>query len=285
MITKNSTAGGFELDEIGLWSEIKLEIVRKYAQAYVNILNAAELRYSYIDGFAGAGLHLSQGSGRLVPGSPLNAVAIKPPFYEYFLVELDPTKVHHLKSLPEVKSRPEVHVIQGDCNEVLPNQVFPKVECKDFRRALCVLDPYGMHLNWKVAETAGRMKSVDILMNFPIMDMNRNALRLRPDRVTVEAETRMTAFWGDESWKQVAYKRQQQFFGEDDQIKLGNEEIVGAFANRLKVVGGFEFVPKPLPMKNSTGSIVYYLFFGSQKRVASNVFKDIVKKYTNTGAT
>lgn len=196
MITKNSTPGGFELDEIGLWSEIKLEIVRKYAQAYVNILNAAELRYSYIDGFAGAGLHLSQGSGRLVPGSPLNAVAIKPPFYEYFLVELDPTKVHHLKSLPEVKSRPEVHVIQGDCNEVLPNQVFPKVEYKDFRRALCVLDPYGMHLNWKVTETAGRMKSVDILMNFPIMDMNRNALRLRPDRVTVEAETRIDGVLG-----------------------------------------------------------------------------------------
>ena len=118
-------------------------------------------------------------------------------------------------------------MIQGDCNEVLPNQVFPKVEFKDYRRALCVLDPYGMHLNWKVTETAGRMKSVYILMNFPIMDMNLNALRLRPDRVTVEAETRMTAFWGDESWKQVAYKRQQQFFGEDDQIKLGNEEIVG----------------------------------------------------------
>lgn len=93
----------------------------------------------------------------------------------------------------------------------------------------------------------------------------------------------LTAFWGDESWKQVAYKRQQQFFGEDDQIKLGNEEIVGAFANRLKVVGGFEFVPKPLPMKNSTGSIVYYLFFGSQKRVASNVFKDIVKNTRTRG--
>jgi three-Cys-motif partner protein len=274
---------GLQFDEIGSWSEIKLEIVKKYAQAYTNILATNGLQFSYIDGFAGAGINLVRSSKELLPGSSLNALAITPRFHEYFLVELDGDKVHHLLSLPEVKDRAGVYVIHGDCNHVLLEQVFPKVRYDDYRRALCVLDPYGLHLKWEVIETAGRMKSIDILLNFPIMDMNRNVLRLKPELVSAEDRARMTAFWGDESWKQAAYREQQQLlFGGYEKIKLGNEDVVKAFAERLRTVAGFGFVPEPLPMRNSTKAVVYYLFFASQKSVASKVFRDIVKKYKNT---
>ncbi|MBI4557643.1 MAG: three-Cys-motif partner protein TcmP [Candidatus Hydrogenedentes bacterium] len=60
------------LDEIGYWSEIKLEIIKKYASAYVTIISAQrKFRSIYIDGFAGAGMHVSKTSGDFVPGSPL----------------------------------------------------------------------------------------------------------------------------------------------------------------------------------------------------------------------
>jgi three-Cys-motif partner protein len=62
--------------EIGEWSEIKLEIIKKYASAYTNILSKkAWCRgYVYIDAFAGAGKHISKTTGNLVHGSPLNAL-------------------------------------------------------------------------------------------------------------------------------------------------------------------------------------------------------------------
>lgn len=46
-----------QFDEIGYWSEVKLEIVRKYAAAYTRILaTQPSIRgHLYIDGFAGAG--------------------------------------------------------------------------------------------------------------------------------------------------------------------------------------------------------------------------------------
>jgi three-Cys-motif partner protein len=61
------------LDEIGYWSEVKLEIVRKYASAYSRIMAApAQARtiraHSYIDAFAGAGTHISKATGEMVPG-------------------------------------------------------------------------------------------------------------------------------------------------------------------------------------------------------------------------
>jgi three-Cys-motif partner protein len=70
-------------EEIGYWSEIKLDIVKKYAAAYSRILAAQKnlsLQYIYIDAFAGAGMHLSKSTGEYVQGSPLNALLIRPPF-------------------------------------------------------------------------------------------------------------------------------------------------------------------------------------------------------------
>jgi three-Cys-motif partner protein len=66
------------LSEIGPWSEVKLEIIRKYAQAYSTIFNASNqqnLYHVYIDAFAGAGRHFSRASGAIVPGSPQIALS------------------------------------------------------------------------------------------------------------------------------------------------------------------------------------------------------------------
>lgn len=41
-----------KFDEVGRWTEIKLEILRKYAQAYSTILTRQiRLEHFYIDGF------------------------------------------------------------------------------------------------------------------------------------------------------------------------------------------------------------------------------------------
>ncbi len=278
-----SFAGGQRLDEIGYWTEIKLDIVREYAKTYSTILGSKSLNHVYIDGFAGSGIHLARDTHELVQGSPLNALKIDPPFNEYFLIDLDGDKVSQLLTFPEVKNRPDVHVIHGDCNRVLLDDVFPKVKYQDYRRALCVLDPYGLQLNWEVLETAGKMKSIEIFLNFPIMDMNRNVLWRKPEQASAEDRARMTAYWGDETWKQAAYQSQPTLFG-DEEVKQSNKEVVDAFAARLKSVACFEYVPEPLPMRNSVNAVVYYLFFASQKPVASRIVRDIFKKYRNRRA-
>ncbi len=75
------------LDQIGYWSEVKLDIVRESAAAYSTVLSAQRgLRgHLYIDGFAGSGVHISKRTGRYVSGSPLNALLVHPPFREFHL--------------------------------------------------------------------------------------------------------------------------------------------------------------------------------------------------------
>jgi hypothetical protein len=51
------------------------------------------------------------------------------------------------------------------------------------------------------------MKSIEIFLNFPVMDINMNVLKHDQSKVDQEQIDRMNAFWGDESWRDVAYRR------------------------------------------------------------------------------
>lgn len=180
-----------------------------------------------------------------------------------------------------IGKRPDVHIYSGDCNKILLNQVFPNVQYRDYRRGLCILDPYGLHLDWEVILTAGQMRSVDIFLNFPVADINRNVLWHDPTRVDPHQIERMNRFWGDKSWRDVAYSTSGNLFGIPE--KESNEIVAEAFRRRLTEVAGFSSVPKPMPMRNSRGAIVYYLFFASQKGVAEDIVEDIFAKYRKRG--
>jgi hypothetical protein len=201
-----------EIDQIGYWSEVKLEILKEYASAYSRILAAQQnpsLYHVYIDAFAGAGVHQNKLTQSFVPGSPVNALFVQPPFREY-----------HLKTL-------------------------------------------------------------DIFLNFPVADINRNVLWRDRDAATVVQKTRLDAFWGDNSWSGIAYRTDMDLFGNPE--KQPNEVIAEAFRDRLVKVAGFNRVPKPLPMRNTKGAIVYYLYFASQKDTGENIVLDIFRKYEGRG--
>ena len=272
-----------KFDEIGYWSEIKLDIVKDYASAYSRILAAQRnprLHHMYIDAFAGAGVHVSKTTGEYIRGSPINALLVRPPFREYHLIDIDRQKVVLLRDL--VKNRKELHIHEGDCNRILLEKIFPNVRWEQYRRGLCLLDPYGLQLNWKVIDIAGKMRSIDMFLNFPVADINRNVLWRHPEGVDAADLKRMTEFWGDDSWRQIAYTTKRDLFGHLD--KEENEVVAEGFRQRLLRVAGFKHVPDPLPMRNTKGATVYYLFFASQKPTAENIVIDIFNKYRQRGA-
>jgi three-Cys-motif partner protein len=275
-----TTTGAVQFDEIGRWSELKLEIVEKYGAAYTIALSGAHnLKKFYIDGYSGAGVHVSRSTGAQVEGSPARALKVTPPFDGFYFIDMDATRTAHLQTL--CQGRSDVAILTGDANDKLTKEVLPRVHFRKFNRALCLLDPYGLHLDWGVMEMAGQSQAVDMFLNFPVMDMNRNAIWKNPAGVPKDGIERMTRFWGDESWRKVAYVESPQgnLFSTPDLVKQDNDAIVAAFRDRLKKVAGFQYVPDPLPMKNSNNVVVYYLFLASQKAVAEKIIRDIFTKY------
>jgi three-Cys-motif partner protein len=271
-----------KLDEINYWSELKLDIIREYASAYSRIVSAhPEIkRHIYIDAFAGAGTHISKRKGESISGSPLIALEVTPPFREFHFIDLHGGKADRLRRM--TVGRAEVLVHEGDCNQVLLEEVFPRCVYKDYHRALCLLDPYKIDVDWEVLQTAGEMGSIEIFYNFMIMDANMNVFWRNPEKVKDSQIARMDRAWGDRSWRDAAYKSQPGLFREIEE-KTGNREVANAFRKRLKDVAGFDYVPEPLPMRNSKGAIIYYLFFASPNKTGGKIVQDIFDKYRSKG--
>ena len=273
-----------EYDLIGPWSEVKLEILREYAKPYSQIMKSRGLHHLYIDGFAGPGFHVSKATGEVIKGSPLNALATQPPFEEYHFIDRDPARTKQIQDhAHSFFSEAKVSVYAGDCNEVLMRDVFPRAVYADYKRALCVLDPYNIDLSWDVVYRAGQMKSVEIFLNFMVMDMNMNVLLNDRAKADPKQVARMDKFWGDRSWHEVTYEESAQasLFGDREVVKVenSNDRIAEAYRQRLLKVAGFQYVPEPLKFPNRLGRTVYYLFFASPNATGKKILEATFNKY------
>jgi three-Cys-motif partner protein len=114
---------GVEYDEIGVWSEVKLAIVREYASAYSKIMEAwrreriKRMSWIFIDGYAGPGYHILKKTGERVDGSPVIAMNTQPPFHEYHFIDTDKARAKQLREV--AGPRKDVHIYTEDCNTVL----------------------------------------------------------------------------------------------------------------------------------------------------------------------
>ena len=274
-----------KLDEIGIWSEIKLDIIKEYANTFTTIMKSQEWckGYVYIDAFAGPGIHISRQTGEFVQGSPLNALEIDNPFTEYHYIDIDKEKAETLKRL--TGDRTNINIYQEDCNEVLVKKILPTLQYESKKRALCILDPYGLHLHWETIITAAKLRTTEIFLNFPLMDMNRNVLHkdlLSADPDQIE---RMNKFCGTDEWQEILYEEAKQLslFGDADRIKIVNSNIkLGEWfkKERLQKVAGFKFVPEPMLMRNSKGGPLFFLFFASHNETGKKIVTDIFNKHT-----
>ena len=165
--------------------------------------NQPYLKKFYVDAFSGAGVHISKATGAIVDGSPVRALRLVPPFDHFHFIDMDADKVAHLEKL--CGGRSNVTIYTGDASSHLTATVLPTIRYENYNRALCLFDPYGLHLEWRAMLMAGQSRAIDMFLNFPVMDMNRNAIWRRTDGVPPEGIERMTSFWGDESWRTAAY--------------------------------------------------------------------------------
>ena len=98
------------------------------------------------------------------------------------------------------------------------------------------------------------------------------------DKVDPAQIARMDSFWGDSSWEDAGYAKTQGLFEEMEE-KTDNWTLARAYQQRLKDVAGFEYVPEPIPMRNSTNAVIYYLFFASPNATGARIVGEIFDKY------
>ena len=263
----------------GMWTEKKLEILKKYLDAYNRALKNQPFNRVYIDAFAGTGYRqrrknqykirgffeeLEQDeSMQFLKGSAKLALEASPSFHRYIFIESDANKINELEKLR--KEHPDkaqqIEIVRSDANEFIQN--YCNNEDWANTRAVLFLDPFATEGEWVTVEAVAKTRCIDVWILFPLMAVNR-LLAKDPQKISYDCLNRI---FGTQDWFENFYKTRilEDIFGKPVEIvcKACNFKRIGEFyKERLKTI--FSGVAeKSKIFYNSRGSALFHFFFAA----------------------
>ena len=290
----------------GTWTEKKLDAFEKYVNAYLIIMNVHRKRNGwkliYFDGFAGSGSRIQDtkddkeddlifelfndnilNKEELAPykGAAERVVSLKQNGFDYYyFVDKDEQsliklreKLLHYKTEDQLKFRPK------DANLVLTEMASFMTVNKNFK-ALVLLDPFGMQLNWDSIKRLGST-GTDLWILIPTGVIVNRLLDRKGELSHIE---KLTSFFGrDEQYlRDFFYKKrtEQSLFGENtivEKVKEPITKIAELYIEQLKTV--FEHVTsEPLVLYNSRNTPIFHFAFASHNDTAVKIANQIIGK-------
>lgn len=271
-------------DIIGKWSLEKLELLRKYLSGYLRVLTKqAWCRgYEYIDAFAGTGKPKTKDEQKYVDGSPRISLGLTPPFTQYHFIEQADWRVKRLEKLRAEFPTHGIAIYHGDCNKILHEQILPQLSYSSKKRAIAFVDPFGMQFEWETMKYLAQAKTVEVLLNFPVMAINRGVLRKHPEMISKAGRERLDRFWGTEDWMVDLYMEEPTLFGiETVKRPHSGKEFGYAFKNRLAEI--FRHCSSPILITNSKNAPLYCMLFAGHNATGKKIAEDIFLKYEKAG--
>ena len=205
----------------GEHTQEKLQALRDYLPAYTTAL-AKRFTLHYIDAFAGTGeCDISVGGAHLrVPGSASIAIECTPPFHKMVFVELLASRVRALEKLSAAAPHRDIVVLKADANLAVPAHLST---LRRSDRAVILLDPYGMTVEWATLETIAKSKLADVWYLFPLSGLYRQAAK---DSRNIDSfkEASLNRIMGPHDWKKALYepKPMNDLFGDDSDIRTAD---------------------------------------------------------------
>lgn len=266
---------------VGPWAAAKLNALEAYLEFYGTALSKQPFTRVYIDAFAGACFARVRGSSvsmerspffenlddteaqeEFILGSPLRALKVPNGFHQHYFYDLDETRAETLRAVTE--GRTDVTVQVGDCNPLI-RELAPSLKARNLR-GVAFLDPYGAHLEWATLEALAQTGTMEVVINFPL-GMAINRLITKSGEVPDRWADQLTACFGTEEWREIAYNHDMDLFGNENMTKNSDvaERLLGLYIDRLKVL--FPFVAKPRLIRNTRNAPLYYLVWGGPNRL------------------
>ncbi|ARE83764.1 tcm_partner: three-Cys-motif partner protein [Roseovarius mucosus] len=266
---------------VGPWAAAKLDALEAYLKFYGTALSKQSFTRVYIDAFAGACVtkvrtsNLSvehspffdeaddtEAQEEFILGSPVRALHVPYGFHRHYFFDLDETRAETLRAVTE--GRKDVTIQVGDCNPLIRN-LAPSLKARNVR-GVAFLDPYGAHLEWSTVEALAETGTMEVVINFPLA-MAINRLITRSGDVPERWADQLTACFGTDEWRKIAYSRKLDLFGNEVTTKNGNvaERLLDLYFGRLKKL--FPYVAKPHLIRNTRKAPLYYLIWAGPNKL------------------
>lgn len=229
----------------GSWTHQKLEILRRYLDAYTTLLKNQRFQLIYVDAFAGEGVWSSSKESayaqedyeefyQMHEGSPRIALGIEDrPFDTFVFIEKDPNRCDKLETLRSEFPNRDFEIKQGDANSEIDSF------CKgmgNYDRAVVFLDPFATQVSWNTVSSLAKTEKVDCWILFPLSAIARMMpVDSEPSQVMAGQLDRI--FGGRSFWHEEVYHKQgQQNMFDDTPVnirKRGSKQIAACYRRRL----------------------------------------------------
>lgn len=282
----------------GQWTKTKLDVLRKYLEAYTKILSKKSFKYAYIDAFAGTGSIEEEKNFReikklfpeypelygksSIDGSAQIALDVVPHFQKYIFIETKKGYIQELHKLREKYPKQNIEIINADANEYLADLC----ESRKWNnsRAVLFLDPYGMQVQWKTYEAIAKTKAIDLWILFPL-GIAINRLLKKDGKIDEANKNKLNEIFGTSTWYTKFYQKRndRNLFGSEDEMEknIGFEKISEFFIERLKCIFPY-VVDIPKSLYNSKNNPIFVLCFAASNptagKLATKIANDILKK-------
>jgi three-Cys-motif partner protein len=282
----------------GHWTKTKLDILRKYLEAYTKILSKTPYKFAYIDAFAGTGSIEGEKDFRKIKklfpeypelyrkssigGSAQIALDVTPHFQKFIFVEAKKSHAQALRQLREKYPKFNIEIINADANDYLIDL------CENRKwnnsRAVLFLDPYGMQVQWKTYEAIAKTKAIDLWILFPL-GIAINRLLKKDGKIDEVNKIKLDEIFGTKAWYDKFYQKSNSktLFGPEDEMKknIGFENISKFFIERLEDIFPY-VVDIPKNLYNSKNNPIFILCFAASNpdagKLATKIAKDIIKR-------
>jgi len=284
----------------GEWTEKKLDCIKKYLEAYTQILSKTPYKFAYIDAFAGTGYReikdedsneiflpelIESEPESFLAGSVQKALMVKPTFHKYIFIEKDENKCTLLKetikkSFSELE--PTITVINKEANEYLSDL------CRydwSNHRAVLFLDPFGMQVKWSTIECIAKTKSIDMWLLFPL-GIGVSRMLKKDGQIKDSWKNKLDDIFGTKEWFNNFYKIsiENNLFGEKKEVlkkEVDFDIITKFFIDRLKKIFN-KVSEKPAKLINSKNVPLFLLCFAAGNpigaKTAVKIADDIMKR-------
>ena len=262
----------------GPWTDDKLEILRRYLDAYTTALKNQPFNLIYVDAFAGGGswtprsgysLEDYRDFQELHKGSSRIALEIQNKAFDRLVfIDTDPQNINSLQALQSEFLNHNIEIVNADANAVLPRF---RDELADFDRAVVFLDPYKTEVAWSTVEAIAHSKKIDCWILFPLMAVTR--IMARNNEPTPVLAGRLDRVFGGREFWQDLYRPSPQLslFGEEPRHERlqGSERIADRYRTRLESMFA-RVAPTRRILKNSRQSPMFDLFFAASNPSGAN---------------
>ncbi|WP_033068768.1 three-Cys-motif partner protein TcmP [Thalassospira australica] len=280
----------------GRHTEIKLNVIQRYLEAYLHVMSGQNYRNIYVDAFAGTGSRTTTHNGfpllgeesegqTITPGSAQLVLQMDNKFDEYLFID---KKAKHVDALEKLCSRfpnKKTRCRQGDANELV--QEF----CRSTQwgrgggywgtRAVLFLDPYGMQVEWQTLKDIAATKAIDLWFLFPLSGLYRQAAR-NFDKIDEDKSKAIDRCLGTTDWRDALYEAatQSDFFADSERLER-NAKIpaIEAYVKQRLQTEFTAWVSEPIPLRNTQGPQLFSLFFAmsNPSNPAKNIAQRIVR--------